>query len=117
MSAKYCFTIDQGTDLRVPFVLKSADGTLVNLTGCAVRMQLRKNFYADEAVDTLSTENGRITMSPSEGRFELVFPNDVTAGYPVQTLVYDIELVSSGCEVRRIVEGRASVTPEVTRVE
>lgn len=117
MSAKYCFTIDQGTDLRVPFVLKNADGTLVNLTGCAVRMQLRKNFYADEAVDTLSTENGRITMSPSEGRFELVFPNSVTAGYPVQTLVYDIELVSSGGEVRRIVEGKASVTPEVTRVE
>lgn len=117
MSAKYCFTIDQGTDLRVPFVLKNADGTLVNLMGCAVRMQLRKNFYADEAVDTLSTENGRITMSPSEGRFELVFPNSVTAGYPVQTLVYDIELVSSGGEVRRIVEGKASVTPEVTRVE
>ena len=117
MSAKYCFTIDQGTDLRVPFVLKNADGTLVNLTGCAVRMQLRKNFYADEAVDTLSTGNGRITMSPSEGRFELVFPNSVTAGYPVQTLVYDIELVSSGGEVRRIVEGKASVTPEVTRVE
>ena len=117
MSAKYCFTIDQGTDLRVPFVLKNADGTLVNLTGCTVRMQLRKSFYADEAVDTLSTESGRITMSPSEGRFELVFPNKVTAGYPVQTLVYDIELVSSGGEVRRIVEGRASVTPEVTRVD
>lgn len=115
MSAKYCFAIDQGTDLRVPFVLKNADGSTVDLTGCAVRMQLRKSYYADEAVDTLSTENGRITMSPSEGRFELVFPNSVTEGYPVQTLVYDIELVSSGGEVRRIVEGRASVTPEVTR--
>ena len=117
MSAKYCFTIDQGTDLRVPFVLKNADGTLVDLTGCAIRMQLRKNFYADEAVDTLTTDDGRITMTPAEGRFELIFPNAVTAGYPVQTLVYDVELVSSGGEVRRIVEGKASVTPEVTRVE
>ena len=117
MSAKYCFTIDQGTDLRVPFVLKNADGTLVDLTGCAIRMQLRKNFYADEAVDTLTTDDGRITMTPAEGRFELVFPNSTTAGYPVQTLVYDIELVSSGGEVRRIVEGKASVTPEVTRVD
>lgn len=59
MSAKYCFQIDQGTDLRVPFVLKNADGTLVDLTGCAVRMQLRKNFYADEAVDTLTTDGSR----------------------------------------------------------
>lgn len=56
-------------------------------------------------------------MTPADGRFELIFPNKVTAGYPVQTLVYDIELVSSGGEVRRIVEGRASVTPEVTRVD
>lgn len=117
MSAKYCFQIDQGTDLRVPFVLKNADGTLVDLTGCAVRMQLRKNFYADEAVDTLTTDDGRITMTPADGRFELIFTNAVTAGYPVQTLVYDIELVSSGGEVRRIVEGKASVTPEVTRVD
>lgn len=117
MSAKYNFCIEQGTDLTVPFILKNSDGTLIDLTDCSVRMQLRKSYYADEAVDTLSTENGRITMSPSEGRFELVFPNDVTEGYPVQTLVYDIELVSSGGEVRRIVEGRASVTPEVTRVD
>lgn len=117
MSAKYNFCIEQGTDLTVPFVLKNSDGTFVDLTGCAVRMQLRKNYYSEEAVDTLTTDNGRISVTPLEGRFDLKFPNKITESFPVQTLLYDIELVSSGGEVRRIVEGRASVTPEVTRVD
>lgn len=96
MSAKYCFTIDQGTDLRVPFVLKNADGSAVDLTGCTVRMQLRKSYYAEEAVDTLTTDNGRIVITPLEGRFELNFPNKITESFPVQTLIYDVELVTRG---------------------
>lgn len=117
MSAKYNFCIEQGTDLKVPFVLKNADGTLVDLTGCSVRMQLRKSYYAEEAIDTLTVANGRVSVTPLEGRFELNFPNKVTETFPVQTLLYDIELVSAGGEVRRIVEGKITVQPEVTRVD
>lgn len=117
MSAKYNFCIEQGTDLRVPFVLKGSDGNAMDLTGCQVRMQLRKSFYAEEAVDTLTSDDGRIVITPAEGRFELIFPNAVTETFPVQALLYDIELVSAGGEVRRIVEGKATVSPEVTRVD
>lgn len=117
MSAKYNFCIEQGTDLKVPFVLKNADGTLVDLSGSTVRMQLRKSYYAEEAIDTLTSANGRIFLAPAEGRFELNFPNKITEAFPVQTLLYDIELVSAGGEVRRIVEGKITVQPEVTRVD
>ena len=115
-SAKYCFSIEQGTDLRVPFVLKDSEGMPLNLDGCAFRMQMRKSLYDLDAVDTLTTANGRIVCEPAAGRFELIFPNDVTEAYPVQALLYDIELVTAGSEVRRIVEGRIKVLPEVTRV-
>lgn len=96
MSAKYNFCIEQGTDLTVPFILKNSDGTLIDLSGSAVRMQLRKSYYAEEAVDTLTTDNGRISITPLEGRFELNFPNKITESFPVQTLIYDVELVTRG---------------------
>ena len=90
---------------------------MIDLTDCSVRMQLRKSYYAEEAVDTLTTDNGRISITPLEGYFELNFPNKITESFPVQTLIYDIELVTRGGVVRRIVEGKVTVLPEVTRVE
>lgn len=113
--AKYDFSIPQGTDLSVPFLLKDSEGTPVRLEGFSVRMQLRRFVTASDVIDELSTENGRVTLD--DNGFSLSFPNAVTEKFPSGYLVYDIELVSPDDLVTRIVEGKIRVTAEVTRGE
>lgn len=113
--AKYDFSIPQGTDLSVPFLLKDSEGAPVRLEGFSVRMQLRRFVTASDVIDELSTENGRVTLGG--GGFSLSFPNAVTERFPSGYLVYDIELVSPDDLVTRIVEGKIRVTAEVTRGE
>lgn len=60
--AKYDFSIPQGTDLSVPFLLKDSEGAPVRLEGFSVRMQLRRFVTASDVIDELSTENGRVTL-------------------------------------------------------
>lgn len=115
--AKYDFSIPQGTDLSVPFILKDSEGTPVRLEGFSVRMQLRRFVTAPDVIDELSTENGRVTLDDNGGGFSLSFPNGVTEKFPSGYLVYDIELVSPDDLVTRIVEGKIRVTAEVTRGE
>lgn len=115
-SAKYDFCLGQGTDLTLPFLLKDSAGTPLDLTGFQARMQLRQTYYDAEAIDTLTTDNGRIAIEAGEGRVSCSFPNSVTERYPAQKLLYDLELVEPSGTVRRIVHGTVSVTPEVTKV-
>lgn len=117
MSAKYDFSLGQGTDVDLPFVLKDATGAAMNLTGFKARMQLRKSLWDAEAVDTLTTENGRIAIEGEAGRVVCNFPNQVTETYPAQVLLYDVEIVDASERVTRIVHGQVTVTPEVTKVE
>lgn len=115
-TGRYDFCLGQGTDATVPFRLKDATGKAIDLSGYRVRMQLRTHISDPDAVDTLTSENGRITIDPLAGKFELTFPNQTTDNYPAQCLVYDIEIVSPGDKVTRIVAGKITVTAGVTRV-
>ena len=115
--ASYDFSINQGTDLTVPLVLKNSDGSLLNLFGYSCRMQVRRTKGAHCLVDDLSTQNGRIEIDSTEARIVIKFPNEVTSKYPPLALVYDIELVSASNEVTRILEGNIDVSAGVTRDE
>lgn len=71
--AKYDFSIPQGTDLSVPFILKDSEGTPVRLEGFSVRMQLRRFVTAPDVIDELSTENGRVTLDDNGGGARFYF--------------------------------------------
>lgn len=115
-NAVYDFCINQGTDLTVPLVLTDATGEPVDLEGYTAAMQIRTLIDSMTAVDTLTTANGRILLEATQGKLTLKFPNAVTEEYPAQNLFYDIEITSSGGEITRILQGKVSVSPEVTRV-
>ncbi len=116
MAVTYNFTINQGTDCTVPFALSDSTGLNVDLTGFTAAMQLRVQIGSLAAVDTLTTDNGRIEISPEEGKIVCSFPHAQTTKYPVRTLVYDLEITSAGGEVTRVVQGKITVSGEVTRV-
>ncbi len=89
--------------------------TPVNLTGYTARMQARPAVNSSTVVLDLTTGNGKITLGGSQGTITLSLTAAETAAIAQNSLVYDLELVSGGGEVYRIIEGSIAVTPEVTR--
>lgn len=90
--------------------------TAVNLTGCTARMQIRKSVNDTTVLDTLTTENGKLVIhEPSNGKFKIVIPANVSTGYTFTSAVYDLEIVFSDLTVVRIIEGCFIAVPEVTR--
>jgi hypothetical protein len=63
----------------------------------------------------LTTANSKITLGGAAGTITLNLTATETAAITQQSLAYDLELVSAGGEVTRLVEGQIVLTPEVTR--
>ena len=110
------FTLDQGSDKTVSFILSDKNGPL-DLTGYSAAMQLRRYAFSEEAIDTLTTCNGRLLLDESAGKVTAKFKHENTEGYPGDTVLYDLELQSPDGEITRVVEGKIKVSPEVTRVK
>lgn len=115
MAAKNNFKIDQGADAVISFVLKDRNGPL-DLTGFSAAMQMRASVFADEALDTLTTDNGRLVIDALEGKITASFPHVITERYIGQSAVYDIEIESADGVIKRVLEGAIKICPEVTRV-
>lgn len=90
--------------------------TPVDLTGCTARMQIRTAVESAEVVLELSTDNGRITLGGAAGTITMRLTAAETAALPPRLqAVYDLEIVHSNGDVRRLMAGKVSVSPEVTR--
>jgi len=107
MSSKVNIVIEQGTTFSVAFDVEDDSGTALNLTGYTGRSQLRKHYS--------STANTPFTVNVANGSVTLSLTANQTANVVAGRYVYDVELVDSNGVVSRLIEGIASVTPEVTR--
>lgn len=89
----------------------------VDLTGSTARMQIRKSVNSSEVMDSLTTENGKLSIyAPTEGRISINISSDLSSTYDFTSGVYDLEIVfPGGGTVYRILEGCFSAIPEVTR--
>jgi hypothetical protein len=90
-------------------------GTEVNLTGYTARMQVRESIDSDSSFISLTTENGGITLGGSAGTVTLSIAAATTAAYAPLRGVYDLELISSGGIVTRLLQGSVVLHAEVTR--
>ena len=118
-AATYDLAIDQGATEAIKVWIKNvaADGSksAEDLTGYVARMQIRRRVDDDAVLDSLTTENGRITIDGPNGLVTLNFPDATTAAFTFTRGVYDLELISPGSVVRRRLRGMVLVSPEVTR--
>jgi hypothetical protein len=114
-AAQYDFAIEQGATTIRSFVWKSSDGTPVDLTGYAARMQVRRSFSATDVLLEASTDNGRIQIDPEAGKFTLVLSASVTAAIDWSRGRYDIELESPDGDVTRLIYGEITISKEITR--
>lgn len=110
----YNFTIDQGATFARHITIKSADGTLYNLTNYSARMQIRREVADSSILINLTTENGGLTLGETDGTVDIYISDEAT-GTLTRDGVYDLEIVSDAGEVFRVIQGIVRLNLEVTR--
>jgi hypothetical protein len=78
-------------------------------------MQVRETADANTTILSLTTSNTTITLGGATGTIDLLVSANTTANLTPGLYVYDLEMVSGGGEVSRIVEGNFVIKAEVTR--
>jgi hypothetical protein len=113
---RYDLEIKQGATLSLTATWKDSTGTAINLTGYTARMQVRSTYDAATTILSLTSAAGDIVLGGSAGTIAITASATVTATLTAPWAgVWDLELVSGGGVVTRLLEGSANVSPEVTR--
>jgi len=111
-------TIYQGANWRLPIAW--ATGTKqssvpVNMTGYTLRAQGRQNHDSEDTIFDLTLDDGIDWVDQATGKFALVLTAEQTSELTTALGVYDVEAVSPGGQVFRLVEGQVKLSREVTR--
>lgn len=117
-AAKLNLSIEQGATWRHSLALKAGAGAsapALDLTGYTARMQVRAELAAPVALLELTTGNGRIAITPLDGRLDLLVSATDTGALDFDRAVYDLEIESAGGEVTRVLTGGVMLSKQVTR--
>lgn len=113
---KHNITIIQGATLRDVTTWKAGDPALpVDLTGCTARMQVRARVEDPIPLLDLTTANGGIILGGTAGTVTVYLSATATAAIQWKAGVYDLEIEFGNGDVRRLMAGSVSVSPNVTR--
>ena len=108
------FTYPQGTDYILTVSATDEGGVALDLTGYTFKGQFRKSYEGKLEFSFTFEQLDQITYP---GKFKAkIADNAITTilSEPIE-MVYDIEIKSPAGLVTRILEGRCTITPEVTR--
>lgn len=112
----YNLTIEQGANFSRTITWLDADGIELDLSDYMARAQFRTSHTASTTVFELTTENSGIVLGGAAGTIALVSSAASTAVLTAPSYgVWDLELIDASGNVTRLLEGRYSITPEVTR--
>lgn len=112
---RFDITINQGATFELSITWKDSAGTAINLTGYSARMQVRETYSSTSSILSLTSGSG-ITLGGAAGTIAILISATTTAALTAPfSGVYDLELVSAGGVVTRLLQGAATVSPEVTR--
>jgi len=114
MATSYNITGFQGDYIQLTLNIKDSNGNPLNLSGYAVRGQVRTSYGATGILLNL---NPTITSVPS-GIMAINIDSYISADIPVNEYVYDIERYPSGILTGnsiKLMRGKFSILPEVTR--
>lgn len=120
-AGQYDFLCEQGATFSRRITWTDENGDVVPLTGYSARMKVRTTIDAATLLHELTTDNGGISLGGVAGTIDLLIDAATTADFPAGTrrsgirYYYDLELESSTGYVTRLLQGRFTVSPEVTR--
>lgn len=107
-------TIEQGATFDKLITITEPSGDVMNLTGFAGRMHIRRDVETATTMLELTDANGRIELGGALGTVRLLIAASDTAALTGDG-VYDLELESPGGTVTRLLKGKARLDKEVTR--
>lgn len=107
--------IEKGATYRHTLIWQDSIGVAVNLTGCTAKMQVREEILSTAALLELSTENGRITITPAAGQIDLYIADEDTQVLTGAGGYYDLEIYHQNGDTTRLSEGVWPFSDEVTR--
>lgn len=113
---EYDICIVQGSEENdVVSILKEDDGTAISLLNYTAVCRLQDSITG-ETVDTLTTENSRITIEEVNGFWQVTFkfPHAVTTLYDFSECVYQSELISE-TKPYRYLQGRVYLNREIIK--
>jgi hypothetical protein len=99
---------------RTPTEENPAEYEIYSLLNHTARMQVRRTVDSATPLITLTTENGRIFIGGNDGLITLTISATDTAAL-TSSGVYDLEIISAGGLVSRVIQGTFTLSPEVTR--
>ena len=109
----YNITVWQGADYDKTFTC-TQNGTSLNWTGYTARMQVRE--AADSTAYLLNlTDTSGITFGGTAGTIAVVITATQSSAISAGSYAYDLELISSGNIVTRLLQGSFTVSGNVTR--
>ena len=90
------------------------DGEYVNVTGYSANMVVRNSPTSSTSIITLSSNNGRIVIGTTNGKFTLNITAGDTTALAAGQYVYDLEVTDTAGIVTRLLEGGFTVYEGVT---
>ena len=107
----YNLTIDQGTTFNLDVTIKE-DDVAKDLTGYSARAQLRTTKTASSVAASFTCT----IPTPANGTVKMTLSPSTSSAMTAGMFFYDLEIYTSGdAIVKRIIEGTAKLTQEVTR--
>jgi hypothetical protein len=114
-SNRYDLEIKQGATYSIVATWAGSDGSPINLTSYTARLQIRESYTATSTLISLTNGSG-ITLGGSAGTIAITITAAQTAALSAPgSGVYDLEMVSAGGVVTRLLEGVVTISAEVTR--
>jgi hypothetical protein len=89
-AGEYDITIEQGPGFSLPLIYEAHEGSPVDFTGSAARLQVREKYSSSDTLIELTTENGGIELD-DEGSITLSMSADDTADLTFSRGVYDLD--------------------------
>ena len=122
-AAKYNINIEQGATFTLNCTMEDSAGTPVNLTGYTFSGKIRETIASPSHVAAFTFT--LLNQGTSPGQFTVVLSSAITAAIPcnlrpnadrpLTQYFYDIEVLKTDSTTDRVFEGKAFVSPEVTR--
>ena len=115
----YNLDVIQGSTFSAQLFATDANGSAINLTNYYVRGVMKYNYGDSTALVDLgpivNTGQNSSGYTAASGVIDVGLTAAETAGLPVTVGVYDIEMYNNNeTEVRKLLDGRIRVHPEVT---
>lgn len=102
--------IDQGASYSLSLTAQDAYGSVINITGATGYCHLRRSFYST------TYKEMTVSLTGGTGGFNVAMGATSTAALKPGVYVYDVEFHKPDGTVIRVIQGNATVDPEVTKL-